>query len=238
MFREILNDVAQKFGLALTERQIEQFEIFYKLIVDWNKKINLTAIVDEKNFAVKHVIDSISVWDENKFAAVKNLCDVGTGAGFPAIPLKIFKPHLEITLIDSLTKRVDFLKKVTAALEFDDVTCLHGRAEDLAHDKNLREHFDLVTARAVARLNVLAEYCLPFTKIGGTFAAMKGKVFREEIDEAQKAIKILGGGNVTFTEKNLPDLPDVRAVIYVDKKKSTQKNFPRRAGTPSKNPLS
>ncbi len=238
MFREILNDAAQKFGVALTERQLEQFEIFYKLIVDWNAKINLTAIVDEKDFAVKHVIDSLSVWDENKFAAVKNLCDVGTGAGFPAVPLKIFKPHLEITLIDSLTKRVEFLKKVTAELELDAVTCLHGRAEDLAHDKNLREHFDLVTARAVARLNVLAEYCLPFTKIGGTFAAMKGKIFREEIDEAQKAIKILGGGNVTFTEKNLPDLPDVRAVIYVDKKKSTQKNFPRRAGTPSKNPLS
>lgn len=238
MFREILNDAAQKFGVALIERQLEQFEIFYKLIVDWNAKINLTAIVDEKDFAVKHVIDSLSVWDENKFAAVKNLCDVGTGAGFPAVPLKIFKPHLEITLIDSLTKRVEFLKKVTAELELDAVTCMHGRAEDLAHDKNLREHFDLVTARAVARLNVLAEYCLPFVKIGGTFAAMKGKIFREEIDEAQKAIKILGGGNVTSAEKNLPDLPDVRAVIYVDKKKSTQKNFPRRAGTPSKNPLS
>ncbi|MBQ9488210.1 MAG: 16S rRNA (guanine(527)-N(7))-methyltransferase RsmG [Selenomonadaceae bacterium] len=238
MFKEILNDAAQKFGVALDDVQLERFEIFYKLIVEWNAKINLTAIVDEKDFAVKHVIDSLSVWDENKFDAVKNLCDVGTGAGFPAVPLKIFKPHLEITLIDSLTKRVEFLKKVTAALELDAVTCLHGRAEDLAHDKNLREHFDLVTARAVARLNVLAEYCLPFTKIGGTFAAMKGKIFREEIDEAQKAIKILGGGNVTFTEKNLPDLPDVRAVIYVDKKKSTQKNFPRRAGTPSKNPLS
>lgn len=237
MFREILNDAAQKFGIALTDRQLEQFEIFYRLIVDWNTKINLTAIVDEKDFAVKHVIDSLSLWDENKFADVKNLCDVGTGAGFPAIPLKIFKPHLEITLIDSLTKRVEFLKKVTAALELDAVTCLHGRAEDLARDKNLREKFDLVTARAVARLNVLAEYCLPFVKIGGTFAAMKGKVFREEIDEADKAIKILGGNNVTFSEKILPDLPDVRAVIYVEKKIPTPKNFPRRAGTPAKNPI-
>ena len=238
MFKKILNAAAQKFGVAFDERQIDRFEIFYKLIVDWNAKINLTAIVDEKDFAVKHVIDSLSVWDENKFADVKNLCDVGTGAGFPAVPLKIFKPHLEVTLIDSLAKRVEFLKKVTAALELDAVTCLHGRAEDFAHDKNLREKFDLVTARAVARLNVLSEYCLPFTKIGGTFAAMKGKIFREELDEAAKAITILGGGNVTFAEKILPELPDVRAVIYVDKKKSTQKNFPRRAGTPSKNPLS
>ena len=237
MFKEILSDAAQKFGIALNDVQLEQFEIFYKLIVDWNTKINLTAITDEKDFVVKHVIDSLSVWDENKFADVKSLCDVGTGAGFPAIPLKIFKPNLNVTLIDSLTKRVEFLKKVTAALELDNVTCLHGRAEDLARDKNLREHFDLVTARAVARLNVLAEYCLPFAKIGGTFAAMKGKVFREEIDEAKTAIKILGGGNVTFTEKILPDLPDVRAVIYIDKKISTPKNFPRRAGTPSKNPL-
>ncbi len=237
MFKEILSDAAQKFGIAFTDRQLERFEIFYRLIVDWNTKINLTAITDEKDFVVKHVIDSLSVWDENKFADVKSLCDVGTGAGFPAIPLKIFKPNLNVTLIDSLTKRVEFLKKVTAALELDNVTCLHGRAEDLARDKNLREHFDLVTARAVARLNVLAEYCLPFAKIGGTFAAMKGKVFREEIDEAKTAIKILGGGNVTFTEKILPDLPDVRAVIYIDKKISTPKNFPRRAGTPSKNPL-
>ncbi|MBQ6975711.1 MAG: 16S rRNA (guanine(527)-N(7))-methyltransferase RsmG, partial [Selenomonadaceae bacterium] len=187
--------------------------------------------------AVKHVIDSLTVWDENKFADVKNFVDVGTGAGFPAIPLKIFKPNLEVTLIDSLNKRVEFLKKVVAELQLKNVTCLHGRAEDFAREKNLREKFDLVTSRAVARLNILAEYCLPFVKVGGTFAALKGKIFREEIAEAESAIKILGGGNVTFTEKILPNLPDVRAVIYVDKKISTPKKFPRKAGTPAKNPL-
>ncbi|MBR5914010.1 MAG: 16S rRNA (guanine(527)-N(7))-methyltransferase RsmG [Selenomonadaceae bacterium] len=238
MFKEILSAAAQISGLTFTERQLEQFEIFYNLIVDWNTKINLTAIVNAKDFAVKHVIDSLTVWDEGKFINVKNFVDVGTGAGFPAIPLKIFKPNLEVTLIDSLAKRVEFLKKVVAELKLDGVECLHGRAEDLARDKNLRESFDLVTARAVARLNVLAEYCLPFVKVGGTFAALKGKIFREEIVESEKAIKILGGDNITYNEKNLPDLPDVRAVIYVDKKFSTPKKFPRKAGTPAKNPLS
>jgi len=237
MFQEILRDAAQKFGVNFTERQLAQFEIFYNLIVDWNTKINLTAITDAKDFAVKHVIDSLTVWDEEKFSNAKNLCDVGTGAGFPAIPLKIFKPNLEVTLIDSLNKRVEFLKKVVAELQLKNVTCLHGRAEDFAREKNLREKFDLVTARAVARLNVLAEYCLPFVKVGGKFAALKGKIFREEIAESENAIKILGGENINVAEKILPDLPDVRAVIYVDKKKSTPKKFPRKAGTPAKNPL-
>ena len=237
MFQEILLNATKNFGLNLNSRQVEQFEIFYNMIVDWNAKINLTAIVDAKDFAVKHVIDSLTVWDEKKFADVNNFVDVGTGAGFPAIPLKIFQPQLEVTLIDSLTKRVDFLKKVVTALELDNVTCLHGRAEDFARAENLRGKFDLVTARAVARLNILAEYCLPFLKIGGTFAALKGKVFREEIAEAERAIKILGGGNITVAEKILPNLPDIRAVIYIEKKFSTPKKFPRKAGTPTKNPL-
>lgn len=237
MFREILSTAAQKFGVVLNDSQLDKFQIFFNFVVDWNTKINLTAITDEKDFAVKHVIDSLTVWDEKKFATVKNFVDVGTGAGFPAIPLKILNPTLEVTLIDSLAKRVDFLKKLVDALNLDGVTCLHGRAEDLAHEKFLRERFDLVTARAVARLNVLAEYCLPFVKVGGTFAALKGKIFREEISEAEPAIKILGGGNVSVAEKILPDLPDVRAVIYVDKKIPTPKKFPRKAGTPTKDPL-
>ena len=236
MFRENLIDAAKKFGVTFDERQLNQFEIFYNAVIDYNEKVNLTTITDEKNFAVKHVIDSLTVWNK-KFDAAKNLCDVGTGAGFPAIPLKIFRPQLKITLIDSLNKRVEFLKNVTTTLELDNVTCLHGRAEDLAHEKNLREKFDLVTARSVSHLNSLAEYCLPFVKIGGTFAALKGKVYRDELDEAVNAIKILGGGNVTVDEKTLPDLPDVRAVIYVDKKISTPKKFPRKAGIPAKNPI-
>jgi 16S rRNA (guanine527-N7)-methyltransferase len=163
--------------------------------------------------------------------------DVGTGAGFPAIPIKIFKPNIEIFLLDSLNKRVEFLKKVIAELNLENVTCIHGRAEDFAQQKNFRESFDLVTARAVARLNIISEYCLPFVKVGGTFAALKGKQFQDEVAEAENAVKILGGDKIICAEKNLPEISDVRAVIYIDKKKTTTKNFPRKAGTPAKNPL-
>ena len=224
-------------NLNLTARQLNQFEKFYAAVIEWNAKINLTAITDEKDFAVKHVIDSLTVWDAEKFAGVTKIIDVGTGAGFPGIPLKIFLPAVKIVLLDSLGKRVDFLKSVVADLNLSGVECIHGRAEDLAHDKNFRERFDLATARAVSRLNVLAEYCLPFVKIGGTFAAMKGKNPRDEIAEAEPAIKILGGGEITSVIKNLPDLDDERAIIYVDKKFPTPKKFPRKAGTPAKNPL-
>lgn len=237
MFREILSANAKTFGVELSEMQLEQFEIFYKFVIEWNEKINLTAITSEKDFAVKHIIDSLSLWDEEKFLSVKKVIDVGTGAGFPGIPLKIFKPELEIVLLDSLAKRVDFLKKVVAELNLKNVICVHGRAEDFARQKDFREQFDLATTRAVARLNIISEYCLPFVKVGGIFAALKGKKFLEEISEAETAVKILGGGEIIFAEKILPDLSDKRAVIYIDKIKSTQKKFPRKAGTPVKNPL-
>ena len=237
MFREILSKSAADFGLQLTAAQLEQFEIFYRMVIDWNEKINLTAITDEKEFAVKHIIDSLSLWDEKILSGTKKIIDVGTGAGFPGLPLKIFQPNLEIVLLDSLSKRVEFLKKTVAALELKNVTCLHGRAEDFARQKNFREQFDFATTRAVARLNIIAEYCLPFVKVGGIFIALKGKKFLEEISEAESAVKILGGGKITFAEKILPDLPDKRAVIRIEKIKATQKKFPRKAGTPTKNPL-
>ncbi len=237
MFREILSENISEFGLALSEKQLDDFQIFYELVTSWNEKINLTAITGEKDFAVKHVVDSLTLWDEKKFAGAKKIIDVGTGAGFPGIPLKIFLPEVEIFLLDSLSKRVEFLKKVVAALNLKGVTCIHGRAEDFARQKNFREAFDIAATRAVARLNVIAEYCLPFVRIGGTFAALKGKNFREEIAEAQNAVKILGGGEINAVEKILPGLPDIRAVIYVEKKIPAPKKFPRKAGTPVKNPL-
>ena len=237
MFQKILSASAKIFGLEFSDAQLEQFEIFYKLVVEWNEKINLTAITEEKDFAVKHIIDSVSLWEEEKFISTKKIIDVGTGAGFPGLPLKIFKPELEIVLLDSLSKRVEFLKKVVAELNLQNVVCVHGRAEDFARQKDFREQFDLAVTRAVSRLNVIAEYCLPFVKVGGIFVALKGKKFLEEIAEAKSAVKILGGGEINFVEKILPDLPDKRAVIYIDKIKSTQKNFPRKAGTPVKNPL-
>ena len=222
MFREPLA------GFGLDAAQIERCEKFYRLVIEQNRVMNLTAITEPREFAIKHIIDSLSAWDDEIFQGVETLADVGTGAGFPAIPLKIFKPQLKLCLIDSLAKRTEFLKKVVAELELENVEIIHGRAEDLSKQKTFRERFDVVTSRAVARLNVLAEYCLPFVKVGGKFVALKGKNFQEELDEARAAIKILGGGEILIREIKLPTLDDKRAVIYIDKKKSTPEKYPRR----------
>ena len=228
MFRDALALSAKIFGIELNDTQLDKFDKFYQLVIEQNKFMNLTTIIEPHEFAVKHVIDSLSACDEKIFHGTERLADIGTGAGFPAIPLKIFLPQLKLCLIDSLAKRVEFLKRVVTELELNDVEIFHGRAEELAKQKNFREQFDLVTSRAVARLNVLAEYCLPFVKIGGYFIALKGKSFREELDEAQSAIKILGGGKVIVRDVKLPTIDDTRAVIYVHKKFSTSTKFPRR----------
>ena len=215
-------------SLDLDATQLDKFEKFYRLVIEQNRVMNLTAITEPHEFAVKHIIDSLSAWDEKIFSGVEKILDVGSGAGFPGIPLKIFRPQLKFTLLDSLNKRVEFLRRVVAELELDGVEIYHGRAEELARQKNFREQFDVVTSRAVARLNILAEYCLPFVKVGGKFVALKGKSFREELDEARAAIKILGGGEIFIREMKLPTLDDKRAVIYIDKKKSTPNKYPRR----------
>lgn len=222
MFRDAL----ATFGLDTA--QIELCEEFYRLVIEQNRFMNLTTITEPHEFAIKHVIDSLMAWDDSLLRGVERIADIGTGAGFPAIPLKIFRPQLRFTLIDSLNKRVEFLRRVVATLELDGVEVIHGRAEELAKQKAYRERFDAVTARAVARLNVLAEYCLPFVKVGGKFIALKGKAFNEELDEARAAIKILGGGEIIVREVKLPTLDDSRAVIYVDKAKPTPNKFPRR----------
>lgn len=237
MFRGELSAAAKSFGLELTAAQLDALEKFYRLVVEQNRVMNLTAITEPREFAIKHVIDSLSAWDENFFRDAESLADIGTGAGFPAIPLKVFRPRLRLCMIDSLAKRVNFLRRVVTELELDGVEVVHGRAEDLARQKIFREQFDIVTSRAVARLNILAEYCLPFVKVGGRFVALKGKTFREELDEAQSAIKLLGGGKIFVREVKLPTLDDTRAVICVDKPRLTPTKFPRRAGLPSKQPL-
>ena len=216
----------ERFGLSVA--QINLCEKFFRLVTEQNRVMNLTTITEPHEFALKHIIDSLNAWDEKIFQGVEKILDVGTGAGFPAVPLKIFRPQIKFTLIDSLNKRVEFLKRVVAELNLDGVEIFHGRAEELSRQKIFREQFDAVTARAVARLNVLAEYCLPFVKVGGVFVALKGKNFREELDEARAAIKILGGEEIFVREKNLPTLEDSRAVIYVRKNLSTPKKFPRR----------
>ena len=215
-------------SLNLDDGQFDRLEKFYRLVIEQNRVMNLTTITEPHEFAIKHVIDSVSAWDDEFLRGVEKVADIGTGAGFPAIPLKIFRPQIKFTLIDSLNKRVEFLRRIVAELELDGVEVIHGRAEELSRQKNFRERFDAVISRAVARLNVLAEYCLPFVKVGGVFVAWKGKNFREELDEAQAAIKILGGGEIFVRAMNLPTLDDSRAVIYINKIKTTPNKFPRR----------
>lgn len=223
-----LTAATKLFGLELDATQLDRFDAFYRLVIEVNQHMNLTTITEPREFAIKHIVDSLSAWDEKIFGGVERVIDIGTGAGFPAIPLKIFCPQLKFCLIDSLAKRVDFLKRVVTELELDGVEIFHGRAEDLARQKIFREQFDIATSRAVARLNILAEYCLPFVKVGGHFVALKGRTFREELDEARPAIKILGGGEIVVREVKLPTLDDKRAVISVKKNFSTPKKFPRR----------
>lgn len=235
--RVFLEKAASEYGVELSEKQLQQFQRYYELLIEWNEKINLTAITEPQEVAVKHFIDSVSAWDEKRFEGTKSIIDVGTGAGFPGIPLKIFQPQLKLVLLDSLNKRIKFLQTVVDELQLDNVECIHARAEEGAKNPKLRENFDIAVSRAVARLPVLAEYCIPFVKVGGTFAALKGMKFAEEAEEGKKALQILGGSEPVSVEKKLPGLDDKRAVIYVKKIKSTSKKYPRKAGTPDKDPL-
>ena len=236
-FRDYLVGAAEEYGLCLTERMTEQFELYYELLLAWNEKINLTAITEPKEVAIKHMIDSLSCLDEKVFPMGASVIDVGTGAGFPGIPLKIFRPDLKLTLLDSLNKRIKFLQEVVERLELNEVECIHARAEEGARNKALREKFDVAVSRAVARLQVLAEYCMPFVRIGGSFVALKGMKYAQEAEEGQRAIKALGGTACRAVPVQLPSLEDKRAVLYIKKVKATPKTYPRKAGTPDKNPL-
>lgn len=236
-FTDELKTAAAEYGLNLTESQISGFNRYYELLVEWNKKINLTAITEPKDVAIKHMIDSLSCYRDELFYENASLIDVGTGAGFPGLPLKIFCPSLKLTLLDSLNKRVKFLQLVVDELGFKDVEVIHARSEEAARNRNYREKFDIATARAVARLPIICEYCLPFVKTGGVFIALKGRQYEDETEEARKAIKILGGEIERTVPIKLPEIDDKRAVIYIKKIKSTPKAYPRKAGTPERNPI-
>ena len=184
--RVFLEKAASEYGVELSEKQLQQFQRYYELLIEWNEKINLTAITEPQEVAVKHFIDSVSAWDEKRFEGAKSIIDVGTGAGFPGIPLKIFQPQLKLVLLDSLNKRIKFLQTVVDELQLDNVECIHARAEEGAKNPKLRENFDIAVSRAVARLPVLAEYCIPFVKVGGTFAALKGMKFAEDAGKARR----------------------------------------------------
>lgn len=236
-FAEYLQQAAADYGIVLSLHQQQQFEAYYQLLIEWNKKINLTAITAPQDVAVKHIIDSLSCYDTALFADEATVIDVGSGAGFPGIPLKIFRPDLRVTLLDSVNKRLIYLQEVVDQLKLSQVSLVHSRAEDAAQDKKYREKFLVATARAVARLTVLAEICLPFVTVGGHFLALKGKDALVEVDAAQQGIHILGGKVSEVRPVSLPGLPDERSIIVINKYQSTPVTYPRRPGFIEKNPL-
>lgn len=229
-FKKLCNEIQ----IELTEIQIEKFLRYKDLLVEKNKCINLTAITEDKEIILKHFVDSLTI---NKFLD-KNvkMIDVGTGAGFPGIPIKILREDVDVTLLDSLNKRVNFLNEVIDDLKLQKIEAIHGRAEDIAHKLEYREKFDVVTARAVANLATLSELCLPFVKQNGKFICMKGSSV-EEIDEAKKALEVLGGNIVSVDKFLLPDSDIERNIVVIEKVKSTPNKFPRKAGTPAKEPI-
>lgn len=236
-FTEEMKKAATAYGISLQEKQLEQFARYYALLIEWNEKMNLTAITDPHDVAIKHMIDSLAAYTTGLFTNGASVIDVGTGAGFPGLPLKIAYPHIRLTLMDSLNKRVRFLQTVVDELGLQGVECVHARAEEGARDPRYREAFDLAVSRAVARLPILAEYCLPFVKVGGYFLALKGRDFEAEMEEAGKAAKILGGKAPKPHRVTLPELDDVRAVVIIEKFTKTGKSYPRKAGMPAKKPL-
>lgn len=232
-FEEMLNAK----GFNLTPIQLEQYHTYYELLIEWNEKINLTAITDQDEVYLKHFYDSVTPSFVYDFANVQSLCDVGAGAGFPSLPIKILFPHLKVSIVDSLRKRITFLETLVNTLNLKDVSLHHDRAETFGQTAEFRESFDVVTARAVARLNVLSELCLPLTKVNGNFIALKGAMGEEEVSESQKALNQLGAQINKVEALKLPKEESKRYLVIIDKVKATPKKFPRKPGVPAKQPL-
>ena len=225
-------------GIELTNQQIAQFKKYFELLVEWNEKMNLTAITDLEGVYLKHFYDSISASFHFDFTKVTTVCDVGAGAGFPSIPIKICFPHLHVTIVDSLNKRITFLNHLSEQLNLENVQFVHARAEEFGQNAKYREQFDVVTARAVARLSVLAELCVPIAKPEGYFVALKAAAGPDELKDAKKALLTLG---VELNEEfafTLPVEESERTLYVFDKVKSTPKKYPRKPGVPNKTPIS
>jgi 16S rRNA (guanine527-N7)-methyltransferase len=238
-FRKLMEEKLEEFSLNLCPGQIDQFYAYYELLIEWNKVMNLTSIVEMEDVVVKHFIDSLSlvkVISREAMGAMKVL-DLGTGAGFPGIPLKIAFPDMRITLLDSLNKRIKFLNEVIGKLELSGVDAVHGRAEDYGRDSSYRETYDLCVSRAVAKLSTLLEYCTPFVKTGGYFISYKSEKAEEEIRQAKGALKLLGCRVETVEEFQLSGSDIGRTLIKIRKTEGTSKKYPRKAGLPSKEPL-
>lgn len=230
-----INTQIQELDINITNEQAEKFYLYTNMLLEWNEKINLTAITEQNEVIQKHFIDSLTI---NKYINENaRVIDVGTGAGFPGIPLKILRDDINVTLLDALNKRINFLNEIIEQNELTNIETIHARAEEAGKNKNLRESFDIATSRAVAPLNILVEYLLPLVKIGGKCVCMKGSNAKEEIENSENAINILGGKIEKIEELELPDSDIRRTIIVIKKEKSTPSKYPRKAGTPSKMPI-
>ena len=234
-FKKTITFLAKEIDIGFNEEQIEKFYKYMQLLLEWNEKINLTAITNPKEIILKHFIDSLTILKYIKKGA--NVIDVGTGAGFPGIPLKILRDDINLTLLDSLNKRINFLKLVIDELKLKNVDTIHGRAEEIGKNKRYRESFDISFSRAVANLSTLSEYLIPLVKIGGISISMKGSEIKEEIEKSKKAITLLGGNINKIDFFELPQSDIKRNLIIIEKEKSTPAKFPRKPGLPSKEPI-
>lgn len=235
---KIFEEKLQAIGITLNDLQKKQFHQFYEMLVEWNKVMNLTGITEYEEVNEKHFVDSLSLVKATiDVEKVETVIDIGTGAGFPGIPLKIAFPHLKVVLLDSLNKRIKFLNEVIETLGLENIKTIHGRAEDYAKQAEYREQFDLCVSRAVANLSTLSEYCLPYVKVGGLFVPYKSGEIDEEVLESKKAIHILGGKLDNVIKFQLPGTEIGRSFVKIEKTKNTSKKYPRKAGLPSKEPL-
>lgn len=236
-YYNILEEASNNEKLSFDEDKYNKFMIYKDMIKEWNEKINLTAITEDDEIIKKHFIDSIKVFKIDELKASKRIIDIGTGGGFPGIPMKIMNPECEIVLLDSLNKRINFLNKVIKELKLENIEAVHGRAEDFVKENNCRESFDAVVSRAVANLTVLSEFCLPYVKIGGYFVALKGPAIEEEMNDAKNALKILGGKVERIEEVTIEGSDLNHNLVVIKKIKETPKKYPRKAGMVTKNPL-
>ena len=236
-FFELMKRGADEASIELSEKQYEQFIKYMRLVQEWNEKINLTAITEDNDFIKKHFIDCIKAFKSDAIVNAKTIIDVGTGAGFPGVPIAILHPNAKITLLDSLNKRINFLNIVVNELGLTNVTTIHSRAEDGARNPELREKFDIATSRAVANMAVLSEFCMPYVKKGGYFVALKGPAVDEEMQNGKNAISILGGELENIIEVSIEDTDLKHNIVEIKKVKNCPKTYPRKAGTVNKKPL-